>query len=398
MKTKKITSVLLTITMLVGIIATMPSVSANTATTFVYGGYTIEYNIDGNWGSGQNIRVTITNTGTETIENWMVSFDDFCGEIINPWNAKSAQTNCGVDYLRNMGYNANISPNESTSFGYTLNNPVGIPNSITMIQQRVEKTSGFTAELHINNAWDGAFNGEIVLTNTTENPIEWWELTFDSNFTITEIVSSWAATSTDNGGGNYTFKGTYTGIIQPYSNVVLGFQATMDGVPWIAAEKLTEVVAVVDFERENDGLSYTGVYELTITGFAGEPYENVVIPNEIDGIPVTVINAFAFENCEVIDTVTIPNTITDIGNGAFRNSGISELNFEPGDERMTMGLIAFQSTSELTEVAIPGRVDSVNMFAFHDSGLTSLTVEEGVRSIQLGAFADCPDLCRCPWH
>ncbi|MDR2590949.1 MAG: S8 family serine peptidase [Oscillospiraceae bacterium] len=278
MKTKKIISILLTITMLVGIIAAMPTVSANTVATFVHDGYTIEYNIDGNWGHGQNIRMTITNTGTETIENWMLAFDDFYGEIENPWNAGIEQTDCGVEYLRNRNHNANISPNETVSFGYMLENPTGIPSVIVMAQERVEKTTGFTAELNVVNSWGGAFNGEIVLTNTTDHPIEWWELTFDSNFTITEIVSSWAATSTDNGGGNYTFKGTYTGIVAPYSSVSLGFQATMDGTPWITADKLTEVV-VCQFVLESPATR----------GFEPKRFSNATIDDDFCDSSVLVV-------------------------------------------------------------------------------------------------------------
>lgn len=119
-----------------------------------------------------------------------------------------------------------------------------------MCQKRVDKASGFTAELNVINDWGPAFNGEIILTNTTDKPIEWWELTFDSNFTITQITTSWAASVIDNGNCNYTFKGTYTGIIAPNSSVALGFQATKSTDPMIENVSLTEVV--FGGEKEND--------------------------------------------------------------------------------------------------------------------------------------------------
>jgi subtilisin family serine protease len=95
-----------------------------------------------------------------------------------------------------------------------------------------------------------------VLTNTTNEPIEWWELTFDSNFTITDMLASWAASYITHGNGRYTFKGTYTGIIQPNSSVVLGFQATKDGDPQISAERLTEVVVCESSFADTDTVEY----------------------------------------------------------------------------------------------------------------------------------------------
>jgi hypothetical protein len=225
-------------------------------------------------GVNQNIQVRITNTGTETIEGWMLAYDRFHGTITNPWNGvvsetalsqdiedllaefdedfirelrpllerALAQTQTRFTYVRNAVHNALIPPGESREFGYTLTNATGIPASIVMAQGRVAVANDtYSAELNVVNSWGGAFNGEIVLSNLTDQPLEWWELTFGSNFTITEMVSSWAATPTSHGNGRYTFKGTYTGVIPPHSSVSLGFQAQMSGEPMIVAEGLTAI-------------------------------------------------------------------------------------------------------------------------------------------------------------
>ena len=44
-----------------------------------------------------------------------------------------------------------------------------------------------------------------------------------------------------------------------------------------------------------------------------------LIPERIGGVPVDAIGAFAFEGCDLIRTVTIPATVTEIGAGAFAN-------------------------------------------------------------------------------
>ncbi|MDR0918502.1 MAG: cellulose-binding domain-containing protein, partial [Oscillospiraceae bacterium] len=243
-KIKKIMSILTSVCILLSIITTISiTVSADSnGATFEYDNYTVDYTINSTYGANQSINVTVTNTGSETIKNWMLSYDDFCGDIIDIWNAVIVETDSGTAYIRNVGSNANIAPNDSIYFGYTLTNFTGIPANMSLCQERVEKQSGFTATLNVVSDWNTSFNGEIILANETDKPIEWWELTFDSNFSITEVTTSWAADCVDNGNCNYTFKGTYTGIVAPNSSVILGFQATKNGEPMIEDISLTEVV------------------------------------------------------------------------------------------------------------------------------------------------------------
>ncbi|MDR2590027.1 MAG: cellulose binding domain-containing protein [Oscillospiraceae bacterium] len=238
------------------------------ATIIVYDNYTATYTIVGSWENHQNINVTITNTGTETIESWMLMYDNYCGEILNIWNAAVTYNDVDVKHIRNVGHNANILPGKSVSFGYTLTNVTyEIPYAMVLVQERVEKTDGFVASLNVMNSWNGAFNGQIVLANETDMPIEWWEFTFSSNFTITEVIASWDATFTNISDCEYMFKGTHTGIISPNSSVTLGFQATMNDTPAIYSELLTEVVLSPDFLEIPENCRLGGTISSPLSGF-----------------------------------------------------------------------------------------------------------------------------------
>ena len=64
--------------------------------------------------------------------------------------------------------------------------------------------------------------------------------------------------------------------------------------------------------------------QVTITGHTG-PGGNVVIPNMINGLPVTSIGANAFKFCGTLTGVTMPNSITSIGGYAFYQCNRLEL-------------------------------------------------------------------------
>jgi hypothetical protein len=70
------------------------------------------------WGSGFTADVTVTNTGSGTLNGWTASWT-FGGNqrITGFWNAAVTQSGASVT-ARNMSYNGTISPGGSTTFGF----------------------------------------------------------------------------------------------------------------------------------------------------------------------------------------------------------------------------------------------------------------------------------------
>ena len=168
--TKKILTTLMCgvfVTNTISLSAFTVSAATGDSRTFVYDDYEITYNVTNSWGSTEAVTVSITNTSDETIENWMLSYNDFNGKIENIWDADVESTKSGYSYIRNSGYNANISPNQTIIFGYNLEDPTGIPDVLVMTQDRLEKsTSAFDATLNVINEWGSTFQGEIIVTNS----------------------------------------------------------------------------------------------------------------------------------------------------------------------------------------------------------------------------------------
>jgi hypothetical protein len=123
--------------------------------------------------------------------------------------------------------------------------------------------------------------------------------------------------------------------------------------------------AVVDAQsdfnyRNNDGA-------ITITGYTGSE-SAVVIPDTINGLPVTTIGREAFLQCPSLESVAIPGSVTGIGEHAFG------------------------WCTSLASITFPGSVTSIGNYAFQYTSLTNVTIPQSVTSIGYEAFYSCPNL------
>lgn len=245
-KFKKIIATMIGTAMSANVLLTMPfsAFADNISQTFEFDGYTVGYEVKNSWGNTDVISLTLTNTGTETIEDWMLYFDPN-GEIQYVNDAVQMTTTNGIGYIKNPGYNADIDPGASVEFRYAVNDCEEIPDDYKFCQSRMTKETGYDVSLKVNYTWGSNneyFNGEIIIQNDTDAPIEAWELKVDTNFTITEITNSWAADVTELESYNYMLKGTYTSILPVGGSISLGFNGMKEGEPIISDYSLTEVV------------------------------------------------------------------------------------------------------------------------------------------------------------
>ena len=101
--------------------------------------------------------------------------------------------------------------------------------------------------------------------------------------------------------------------------------------------------------------------------------KNSIIPTDDK---VTIIGNGAFLGCNRLTLVTIPNSVTHIGDEAFGGCGLTKATIP--DSVTSIGDLAFSGCWKITEVTIPETVTSIGYGAFScGEGLTKITVEAG---------------------
>ena len=127
-----------------------------------------------------------------------------------------------------------------------------------------------------------------------------------------------------------------------------------------------------------------------IVAYAGPPWV-VTIPTNINGLTVTTIGEYAFNDLTNLTSVTIPDSVTSIGASAFSLTSLTNVTI--GNGVTSIGELAFYYCTSLTSVTIGNSVTSIGFQAFIDcTHLTSVTIPNSVTSIGNGAFYNCASL------
>lgn len=123
--------------------------------------------------------------------------------------------------------------------------------------------------------------------------------------------------------------------------------------------------------------------------FDGRHYDlvSVTLPNS-----VTSIGQCAFRGCNSLASINIPNSVTSIGAEAFRDCGsLTSINIPNGVTRIEAGL--FYDCKKLADVTIPNGVTSIEGSAFKGCDrLTTITIPSSVKNIGNSAFGYCDNL------
>ncbi|HGE5778261.1 TPA: leucine-rich repeat domain-containing protein, partial [Flavobacterium psychrophilum] len=182
----------------------------------------------------------------------------------------------------------------------------------------------------------------------------------------------------------------FLGIAQDFTANRINYTITSSTAPFtvkVARNRDFSGVAVIPetvaYNSEN--------YAVTAIGESAFEHCNnltsVTIPNS-----ATTIGKDSFVGCSGLISVTIPNSVTDIENGAFFScSGLTSITIPNSVTVIRRGV--FSACSRLISVTIPNSVTDIENFAFFGCfRLTSVTIPNSVTAIEERAFAECSSL------
>ena len=257
---------------------------------------------------------------------------------------------------------------------------VNIPNGVTAIGWRTFldciSLESITIPASVTEIGNDAFYGCSSLTSITIYSKTAWIA--DNSDTISESATIY-------GGKGSTAEAYATKYGRRFVEIEI---PTVEIASGTCGENLTWVL-------DSDGLlkisgtgamaDYKWIYDVPWCSYAS----GITTVEISDG--VTSIGRTAFFRCTSLASITIPESVTSIGDSVFANSGITSIAIPNGV--ISIGNWAFENCTSLESVEIPDSVTSIGSSAFAScEKLKSITLPSGLTSIEFRAFQNCTAL------
>ncbi len=121
----------------------------------------------------------------------------------------------------------------------------------------------------------------------------------------------------------------------------------------------------------------------TVVGIGYCEDTDLVIPATYRGLPVTAIGSNAFESVRSFKSVSIPASVTTIGEYAFAHCSVTTVTFAANSKLTTLDEYAFFLSSSLQSIALPDGVTTIGVAAFNGcNNITSISIPDSVTTIE----------------
>lgn len=173
-----------------------------------------------------------------------------------------------------------------------------------------------------------------------------------------------------------------------FVSLLVALSITLTFLPMgaVAATKITQGNLI--YRVNADGQS------VTVSGTSGSPTQLTIessISYKDKNYTVTKIAMWAFNKCNSLTEVTIPNTVIEIDYQAFFNcSNLTKVIIPEGVRKI--GQAAFYGCSQLTSITIPSTITDMDQAFSGNTALSHVTLTNGISNISSMAFKGCTGL------
>lgn len=209
------------------------------------------------------------------------------------------------------------------------------------------------------------------------------------NFIFTEPIKVNAATTSTITINNLTY--TYSGTTATLTKVTQNGPVTIPSIITVDGSKYTVTsIGEMAFAYATNTTSIT--IPNTVTTLGEYAFENTFITSITIPSSVKSIGEYCFMNCKSLKSITIPSSVESIGAACFVNCTNLQSVTLP-NSITSIGNITFSGCTSLKSITIPNSVTSIGQGAFDKcTGLGSITIPSSVTSIEDYAFRNCTGL------
>ncbi|MFC6255273.1 leucine-rich repeat protein [Secundilactobacillus hailunensis] len=346
--------------------------------------------------TNNKINTVVLGTGVTTIGADAFSGNQISGTVVIP----NTVTNIGARAFANNNISGLTLGNSVQTIGDDafsrnlkkpnsnnhINGTVTIPDSVTSIGMNAFANNQISTAIlgqNVNSIGQNAFDHDTKVI-TKDAAGNYWIPSTDSNgkLTFTQLTDY---SYDSNGNGTYTITG-YTGELQKYLDPTFKV-GTINNLTLPNTYNGKPVTAIGNYAFNNKNINISGTVTIpdTVTSIGNDAFTQNQISAVKLGKKVQIIGQDAFSLNRISGTVTIPDTVTRIGEKAFTQNNIQKLDLGSGVE--TIGDDAFSINPISGLVAIPDSVINIGIRAFADDNISDLTLGKNVKIIGQDAFA-----------
>ena len=164
----------------------------------------------------------------------------------------------------------------------------------------------------------------------------------------------------------------------------------------VFADPLVKEICVREFDTNGDGeISYD---EAAAVESTDDPMLHLFAKTEITSFDelqyftgLDAIHGFMCDSCFYLESVVLPENITIVGSGAFRNTALTSIEIPDGVKRIDS--YAFNRCKSLESISLPNELVEIGWVTFWEcTSLKSIDLPETLIVMGESAFEDCSSL------